>query len=117
MGIYQGSKGSILCYVNTKIVASVPITKTKTVQYYEDVAVSILVDALHEGKWTLKSAGYQSLSIMQERRYCSRKYLDLEENEYIIFVAFILHKLKIWNYDMCSNGLFITDRKRPRRQY
>ena len=117
MGIHQGSGGSILCYVKTKIVASVPITKTKTVQYYEDLAISILVDALREGKWSLKSAACQALSIMKDRRYCSRKYLDIEENEYIIFVAFILHKLKIWDYDMPSNGLFITDRKRPRRQY
>jgi hypothetical protein len=117
MGIYEGSGGSILCFVNYKIIASVPITKKKTVHYYKDLAESILIDALREGKWTLKNAGNHSLAMMKDRRYFNRKYLTFEENEYIILIGFILHKLKIWDYEMFSHGLFITDKKRPRRKY
>ena len=52
---------------------------------------------------------------MRDRVYFSRKYLDLEENEYIVFMGFILNKLHIWNFDMDSDGLFITQKKRSRK--
>ena len=117
MVVYVGSKGSILCFVDSKIVGSVPVTKTKSINYYKYIAEGILLESLREGKWTIHSAALHSLEIMKQRRYCSRKYLSVEENEYIIFVGFILHKLKLWDFDDGSHGLFIAPRKKPRLKH
>ena len=112
--IYEGSKGSILCFVDNKIVASVPLTKKRTVEFYKNIAEELLVDALRGKKWSLNTAAKKTMIVMRDRVYFSRKYLDLEENEYIVFMGFILNKLHIWDFDMDSDGLFITEKKRRR---
>ena len=113
--IFQGSEGSILCFVDNKIVASVPLTKKRTVEFYQKIAENLLVEALRGKHWSLNTAAKKTMIVMRDRIYFSRKYLDLEENEYIVFMGFILHKLHIWDFDMDSNGLFITEKKRRRK--
>ena len=113
--IFEGSEGSILCFVDNKIVASVPLTKKRTVEFYQKIAEELLVDALRGKKWSLNTAAKKTMIVMRDRVYFSRKYLDLEENEYIVFMGFILNKLHIWNFDMDSDGLFITQKKRRRK--
>tara|TARA_R110001606_G_scaffold185006_2_gene332238 strand:+ start:1239 stop:1583 length:345 start_codon:yes stop_codon:yes gene_type:complete len=112
--IYEGSKGSILCFVDNKIVASVPLTKKRTVEFYQKIAEELLVEALRGKRWSLNTAAKKTMIVMRDRIYFSRKYLDLQENEYIVFMGFILHKLHIWDFDHPSNGLFITQKKRSR---
>ena len=112
MGVFVGSNGSILCFVEGKIVASVPVTKRKMVDGYKNHAENILVEALRDGKWTIYSAGFRCLQILKDRIHFTRKLLSLEENEFIILMGFILHKLKIWHFDDPLNGLFIAPRKK-----
>ena len=115
--IHQGSEGSILCFVDNKIIASYPLTKKKPFNYYKQFAEDILLKALREGKWTCKTAGIKTLKLLMSRRFYNRKYLQKDDEESIIIMGLILHKLKIWDYDDPYNGLFVaTARKKPRIQ-
>lgn len=112
--ITQGSQGSALCFIDGKIIASIPLTKKKSSEYYKQFADDILIKALREGEWTVKTAGMKTLRILFERKFYNRKYLSRDDSESMIIMAFILHKLKIWDYDDQLNGLFIAPRKKLR---
>jgi len=112
--ITQGSQGSLLCFIDEKIIASIPLTRKKPLEYFKQMAEDILIRALREGKWTVQTAGIRTLRILFERKFYSRKKLSREDSESIILMAFILHKLKIWDYDDPLNGLFIAPRKKLR---
>jgi len=110
--IKQGSGGSILCFVNGKIIASVAVTKKKPVNYYFTLSQCIFIDALRTGKWSIHTAGYEILKILHHRKYYNKKYVSGDDNENIILMAFVLHKLKLWELDDGQTGLFIAPRKR-----
>ncbi len=112
--ITQGSQGSALCFIDGKIIASIPLTKKKPSNYFKQMAEDILLRALRDGEWTIKTAGMKTLRILFERKFYNRKYLSRSDSESIIIMAFILHKLKIWDYDCQLNGLFIAPRKKLR---
>ena len=110
--ITQGSQGSVLCFIDEKIIASIPLTSKKPFGFYKQLAEEILIKALRDGKWTVHTAGIQTLRILFERKFYSRKKLSRDDSESIILMALILHKLKIWDYDDPLNGLFIAPRKK-----
>ncbi len=110
--IKQGSGGAILCFVNGKIIASVPVTQKKPVNYYFTLSQCIFIDALRTGKWSIHTAGYEILKILHHRKYYNKKYVSADDNENIILMAFVLHKLKLWELDDGQTGLFIAPRKR-----
>ena len=110
--IFEGSGGSICLFIDGKIIASAPLTRLKPLKLYQDVSNELLVDGLRSGKFNMHTAAFKTFQVVRERRDYNKKYTSKDDQTYIIYCGFMLHKLGIFHEDSDMNGLYISAPKR-----
>jgi hypothetical protein len=111
--IKQGSKGSLTLFYKDTLIASYPLTNSRTYDGYKLMGEVLILHSLKETGVNIKAQIYTYTFFCNQILTKNRKGFSIRTRDSELFLAtlFALIKLKILDEDDC---IFIQPRKRPK---
>jgi len=115
MKFYQSKNGSVNCFYRGRLVVSVGLDDTRTIDYYKYAAERLLIEGMQHGH-KLPELKEQFIKFIKKIRYeeIRKKNITLEDRETILLPFLMLCRLKEIDPDGNKEGLLVMPRKKIR---